>query len=54
MRSICRDGDRIEIVTNSAESVVRQLLREDTRLSELEVERAGLAEAFIEITQEAA
>ncbi|HEV7490947.1 MAG TPA: ABC transporter ATP-binding protein [Rhodanobacteraceae bacterium] len=54
VRSICRDGDRIEIVTNSAESVVRQLLREDMRLSELEVERAGLAEAFIEITQEAA
>lgn len=54
VRSICRDGDRLEIVTNSAESVVRQLLWEDKRLSELEVERAGLAEAFIEITQEAA
>jgi ABC-2 type transport system ATP-binding protein len=54
VRSICRDGDRIEIVTNAAESVVRQLLWEDKRLSELEVERAGLAEAFIEITQEAA
>jgi len=54
VRSICRDGDRLEIVTNSAETVVRQLLWEDKRLSELEVERAGLAEAFIEITQEAA
>ena len=54
VRSICRDGDRFEIVTNSAETVVRQLLREDIRLSELEVERAGLAEAFMEITQEAA
>jgi ABC-2 type transport system ATP-binding protein len=54
VRSISRDGDRLEIVTNSAESVVRQLLWEDKRLSELEVERAGLAEAFIEITQEAA
>jgi ABC-2 type transport system ATP-binding protein len=54
VRSICRDGDRLEIVTNSAESVVRQLLWEDKRLTELEVERAGLAEAFIEITQEAA
>jgi ABC-2 type transport system ATP-binding protein len=54
VRSICRDGDRIEIVTDSAESVVRQLLSEDTCLSELEVQRAGLAEAFIEITQEAA
>ena len=54
VRSICRDGDRFEIVTDSAETVVRQLLREDTRLSELEVQRAGLAEAFVEITQEAA
>jgi ABC-2 type transport system ATP-binding protein len=54
VRSICRDGERIEIVTDAAESVVRQLLREDTALSELEVQRAGLAEAFMEITQEAA
>jgi ABC-2 type transport system ATP-binding protein len=30
------------------------LLSEDARLSELEVQRAGLAEAFVEITQEAA
>jgi ABC-2 type transport system ATP-binding protein len=54
VRSICRDGDRLEIVTDSAEAVVRQLLFEDARLSELEVQRAGLAEAFVEITQEAA
>ena len=54
VRSICRDGDRFEIVTDAAESVVRQLLGEDSRLSELEVQRAGLAEAFVEITQEAA
>jgi len=54
VRSICRDGERIEIVTDAAESVVRQLLREDDALTELEVQRAGLAEAFMEITQEAA
>ena len=54
VRSICRDGERIEIVTDTAEDVVRQLLREDTALAELEVQRAGLAEAFMEITQEAA
>jgi ABC-2 type transport system ATP-binding protein len=54
VRSICRDGERIEIVTESAESVVRQLLREDAALTELEVQRAGLAEAFMELTQEAA
>ena len=54
VRSSARDGDRIEIVTDQAESVVRKLLFEDTGLGELEVVRAGLAEAFVEITQEAA
>jgi len=54
VRSVHRDGDRFEIVTDAAESVVRQLLREDTQLRDLEVQRAGLAEAFVEITEEAA
>ena len=50
VRSARRDGDRIEIVTDAAEAVVRQLLFEDPALGELEVLRAGLAEAFVEIT----
>jgi len=54
VRSVVRDGERIEIVTDLAETVVRQLLFEDSDLSELEVRRAGLAEAFVEITREAA
>ena len=54
VRSVCRDGDRIEIVTDAAETVVRQLLFEDASVSELEIQRAGLAEAFVEITREAA
>jgi len=54
VRSVCRDGERIEIVTDAAETVVRQLLFEDSGVSELEVQRAGLAEAFVEITREAA
>jgi ABC-2 type transport system ATP-binding protein len=55
VRSICRDGDRVEIVTDAAEPVVRRLLDADAALSELEVQRAGLADAFVEITtQEAA
>ena len=54
VRSVVRDGERIEIVTDLAETVVRQLLFEDSELSELEVRRAGLAEAFVEITREAA
>jgi ABC-2 type transport system ATP-binding protein len=44
----------MEIVTDSAEAVVRRLLDQDARLHELEIQRAGLAEAFVEITREAA
>ncbi|HSE13801.1 MAG TPA: ABC transporter ATP-binding protein [Rudaea sp.] len=54
VRSVAHDGERIEIVTDLAETVVRQLLFEDSELRELEVRRAGLAEAFVEITREAA
>jgi ABC-2 type transport system ATP-binding protein len=54
VRSVARNGESIEIVTDAAETVVRQLLFEDTQLQELEVRRAGLAEAFVEITKEAA
>jgi ABC-2 type transport system ATP-binding protein len=49
-----RDGDRLEIVADAAEAVVYRLLTEDPRLAELEVMRAGLADAFVEITREAA
>jgi len=54
VRSAARAGAHLEIVTDAAESVVRQLLFEDSELCELEVRRAGLAEAFVEITKEAA
>ena len=43
---------RLEIVAAQAEPVVRRLLAEDPSLSELEVRRAGLADAFLEITRE--
>ena len=54
VRSVLRDGERIEIVTDAAEAVARNLLAKDAHLSELEIRRAGLAEAFVEITREAA
>jgi len=43
---------RLSLATADAESVVRRLLAADEGLSELEVQRAGLAEAFAEITRE--
>ena len=45
---------RLHVITDSAEAVVRRLLDADPHLSELEVQRAGLAEAFTELTREAA
>ena len=42
---------RLEISAVEPESVVRRLLERDPGLSELEVARAGLAEAFVRITQ---
>lgn len=43
---------RLNIATAEAEAVVRRLLAADASLSDLEVQRAGLAEAFTEITRE--
>lgn len=45
-------GRQISITTTDAESVVRKLLAADPALSELEVRRAGLSEAFAELTAE--
>ncbi len=47
-----RSEARLELVCEHAEPVVRRLLDEDAALSELEVHRAGLADAFLAITAE--
>ncbi|MFA7542101.1 MAG: ABC transporter ATP-binding protein, partial [Lysobacterales bacterium] len=52
VRAATRDGDRLEIVAETAEPVVRRLLDADPLLQDLEVLRAGLADAFIQITAE--
>ncbi|MEO7148325.1 MAG: ABC transporter ATP-binding protein [Rhodanobacteraceae bacterium] len=48
---VMREGERLTIVTTEAEAVLRRLLAADPDLRELEVQRAGLAEAFVEITR---
>lgn len=54
VRSARRDGGRLDIVVaDAAEAVVRRLLDLDPGLHELEIQRAGLAEAFLELTQDA-
>jgi ABC-type multidrug transport system ATPase subunit len=45
---------KMHISANNAEDVVRRLLAADEALEELEVRRAGLSEAFAELTQEVA
>ena len=56
VRSATRGHDgnpvRIEILTDAAEAVARRMLAEDATLSELEIQRAGLAEAFLELTRD--
>ena len=47
-----REGDRLLVHTSEPENVLRRLLEADSSLSALEVQRAGLAEAFTELTRE--
>ncbi len=47
------EGERLEIVSDEIEAVLRRMLAADPQLRELEVRRAGLAEAFVEITTDA-
>jgi ABC-2 type transport system ATP-binding protein len=52
VESASHDHRGLHITAANAESVVRRLLAADPDLQDLEVHRAGLAEAFTELTQE--
>jgi ABC-2 type transport system ATP-binding protein len=52
VRSAARSEGHIDIVADTAEAVVRRLLAEDPALQELEVQRAGLADAFVALTRQ--
>ena len=54
VESVTRDQQGTHITANNAEALVRRLMAADEDLQDLEVRRAGLAEAFTELTQEAA
>jgi ABC-2 type transport system ATP-binding protein len=45
---------RLQISTRNAEALLVRLFREDPQLSDIEVKRAGLAEAFTELTNNTA
>jgi ABC-2 type transport system ATP-binding protein len=46
------ERDRMQISTRTAEALLIRLFREDPQLSDIEVRRAGLAEAFTELTHD--
>jgi ABC-2 type transport system ATP-binding protein len=46
------ERDRMQITTRNAEALLVRLFREDPALQDIEVKRAGLAEAFTELTNE--
>jgi ABC-2 type transport system ATP-binding protein len=48
------ERDRMQITTRNAEALLKRLFREDPELMDIEVKRAGLAEAFSELTTESA
>ena len=48
---VARDGASLRIVAHAAEPVVRRLLDADPALRDLEVQRAGLADAFLALTR---
>ena len=54
VRSASMQSGRTEVIADLAEPVIRRLLAEDADISDLEVQRAGLSEAFIELIREAA
>jgi ABC-2 type transport system ATP-binding protein len=49
--SVRRDGVVLEILASNAEQVVRELLANDTSLTDLEVSTSGLEDAFLALTQ---
>jgi ABC-2 type transport system ATP-binding protein len=52
VQTATRDQHGLHITASNTENVVRRLLAADADLQDLEVQRAGLAEAFTELTQE--
>jgi ABC-2 type transport system ATP-binding protein len=49
--SVRHDGAILEMLTNNAEQVVRELLANDKLLSDLEISSTGLEDAFLALTE---
>jgi ABC-2 type transport system ATP-binding protein len=53
VQAVRRDEGRVEMSVDAAEPVVRELMRLDPELADLEVRTAGLEEAFLALTERA-
>ncbi|HDS1582079.1 ABC transporter ATP-binding protein [Stenotrophomonas maltophilia] len=54
VQQVQRDGEHLLLLASPAEPVVARLLAADAQLCELEVQGAALADAFLDMTREAA
>ncbi len=54
VQQVLREGAHLQVLAEPAEAVVARLLAEDPTLNELDVRGGGLADAFVELTREAA
>ncbi|PTT40235.1 ABC transporter ATP-binding protein [Stenotrophomonas lactitubi] len=54
VQQVQRDGEHLQVLASPAEPVVARLLAADAQLRELEVQGAALADAFLDLTREAA
>ncbi len=54
VQEVQRDGEHLQLLASPAEPVVARLLAADAQLRELEVQGAALADAFLDMTREAA
>ncbi len=52
VESITHDRNQLHITANKAEAIARRLLNTDESIEDMEIQRAGLADAFTELTQE--
>jgi ABC-type multidrug transport system ATPase subunit/surface polysaccharide O-acyltransferase-like enzyme len=52
--TVSRADQRLTILATDADTVLRRLLASDHSVANIEVQQAGLAEAFVELTKEAA
>lgn len=52
VESVSRDRNQLQITARNAEPIARRLLNTDETIQDMEIQRAGLADAFTELTQE--